>query len=59
MKSILDPSFRYTPSAETDLRKTFARIRREQRRAQTSVSKAALPSRVVPVSFRSKQSAPG
>jgi hypothetical protein len=32
MKSILDPSFRYTPSASTDLRKTFARVRREMRR---------------------------
>ena len=31
MKSILDPSFRYTKSVDTDLRKTFARIRREQR----------------------------
>ena len=31
MKSILDPSFRYTPSVSTDLRKTFARLRREQR----------------------------
>jgi len=31
MKSILDPSFRYTPSTSTDLRKTFARLRREQR----------------------------
>lgn len=30
MKSILDPSFRYTNSVETDLRKTFARVRREQ-----------------------------
>ena len=30
MKSILDPSFRYTPSSETDVRKTFERIRREQ-----------------------------
>jgi len=30
MKSILDPSFRYTPSTSTDLRKTFARLRREQ-----------------------------
>jgi plasmid stabilization system protein ParE len=30
-KSILDPSFRYTPSVQTDLRKTFARIRKEQR----------------------------
>lgn len=32
MKSILDRSFRYTPSTQTDLRKTFARIRREQRK---------------------------
>jgi hypothetical protein len=35
MKSILDRSFRYTSSAQTDVRKTFARIRRElQTRAQ-------------------------
>ena len=27
MKSILDPSFRYTTSFNTDLQKTFARIR--------------------------------
>jgi hypothetical protein len=32
MKSILNHSFRYTPSVETDLRKTFAKIRRELRR---------------------------
>jgi hypothetical protein len=32
MKSILDPTFRYTSSANTDLRKTFARVRREARR---------------------------
>ena len=31
MKSILDPSFRYTSSAHTDVRKTFARVRRELR----------------------------
>jgi hypothetical protein len=31
VKSILDRSFRYTPSNETDLKKTFAKIRREQR----------------------------
>lgn len=31
MKSILDGSFRYTRSADTDLRKTFDRIRQEQR----------------------------
>jgi hypothetical protein len=33
MKSILDRTFRYTPSFETDLRKTFARIQRERRLA--------------------------
>src|SRR5258705_463353 len=34
MKSVLDRSFRYVPSVHTDLRKTFARIRRERQRAQ-------------------------
>jgi len=29
MKSILDPSFRYTASFNTDLSKTFARLRRD------------------------------
>jgi hypothetical protein len=33
MKSILDPTFRYVPSVQTDVRKTFARIRRELRAA--------------------------
>ena len=41
MKSILDPSFRYTKSVETDLRKTFARVRREMRRQQTQQQPAA------------------
>jgi hypothetical protein len=31
LKSILDPTFCYTPSLNTDISKTFARIRREQR----------------------------
>ena len=31
MKSIFDSSFKYTPSIRTDVRKTFDRIRREQR----------------------------
>ena len=31
MKSILDPSFRYVPSAATDLAATFRRVRREQK----------------------------
>ena len=40
MKSILDPSFRYTKSVETDLRKTFARVRRELRKQQQAKSTA-------------------
>ena len=31
MKSILDPSFKYTPSTSTDVRKTFAKILRAER----------------------------
>ena len=34
MKSILDPNFRYVPSASTDLRKTFSRIRRGMQRGE-------------------------
>jgi|SwirhisoilCB2_FD_contig_31_10687125_length_286_multi_1_in_0_out_0_1 hypothetical protein len=33
MKSILDPSFRYVSSSNTDIRKTFARVRRQQKTA--------------------------
>jgi len=29
-KRIFDPSFKYTMAAATDIRKTFARVRREQ-----------------------------
>lgn len=36
MKSILDPTFRYTPSGSTDVRKTFARVRRELRKQAQS-----------------------
>ena len=36
MKSILDSSFQYTPSAETNLRRTFMRLRREQLKAAIS-----------------------
>jgi hypothetical protein len=37
MKSILDPTFRYVPSVQTDVRKTFARIRRELRAADAKI----------------------
>jgi hypothetical protein len=48
VKSILDPSFRYTASFNTDLRKTFARIRRDHRddpewAAHTSIKVANAP----------------
>jgi hypothetical protein len=57
MKSILDPAFRYTPSTSTDLRKTFARIRREMQRAGASAAPVPTPdSHVVPFG-RSKQTA--
>jgi hypothetical protein len=50
MKSIFDSSFKYTPSFQTDVQKTFDRIRREQQaqarqeeqaqmRQQTAVTK--------------------
>jgi hypothetical protein len=39
MPSILDPSFRYTPSANTDIRRTF-----ERERARIAAEKAAVPS---------------
>lgn len=48
MKSILDPSFRYVPSTETDIRKTFNRVRRELAKAQAARSKPPAASRVVP-----------
>ena len=39
MKRITDPDFRYVPAAKTDIRKTFARIRAEQKKAaQTPVN---------------------
>ena len=34
MKHILDKSFHYRPSHETDIRKTFERVRREMRQKQ-------------------------
>ena len=42
MKSILDPSFRYTASFNTDLRKTFARIRHERRQEEGRAGLAAV-----------------
>lgn len=55
MKSILDPSFRYTKSVETDLRKTFARARREIRKREQEQAAAAVEAaaKVLPFNARS------
>ena len=57
MKSILDPTFRYTKSVETDLRKTFARVRREQRKQELAqiVVKDERTRAILP--FRSRKTA--
>lgn len=34
MKRITDPTFKYVSAVKTNIRKTFARIRREQREAK-------------------------
>ena len=54
MKSILDPSFRYTKSVETDLRKTFARIRRELRKQQQQQAAAGIETMQKVVSLHSR-----
>ena len=56
MKSVLDPSFRYTKSIDTDLRKTFARIRREQTQQRREPA-TATPRSVL--AFRRGQTATG
>ena len=59
MKSILDPSFRYTKSVDTDLRKTFARIRREQRKVEQSqaAAEAEAKNKVLPIKQRQREAA--
>ena len=52
MKSILDPSFRYTNSVETDLRKTFARARRDLRKQQQERSRNDAEMKVLPFHSR-------
>ena len=58
MKSILDPTFRYTSSANTDIRKTFARVRREMRRSAQPSTRQESDSavKVTPI-FRSQRPA--
>lgn len=41
MKHIYDPAFKYVKAHETDIRKTFARIKRDQEKAQEARRVAA------------------
>lgn len=50
-KSILDPSFRYVPSGSTDIRKTFARVRRELQKQRAA---ELPPHRVLPFTSKDK-----
>lgn len=54
MKTILDPSFRYTSSFNTDLRKTFAKIRRSHRKADDKSAPAPVstPANVASIAGR-------
>lgn len=52
MKSILDPAFRYTPSFKTDLRKTFARARRQQGRDGPEIAEVEVRTNVLPLKQR-------
>jgi len=51
MKSIFDRSFHYTSSVETDLRKTFARVRRQlKEQDQTrAITEAETMAKVSPI----------
>ena len=55
MKSILDPSFRYTKSVETDLRKTFARIRRELRKESQPTAAAGVAATRSVLAFQNRK----
>jgi hypothetical protein len=56
MKSILNSSFRYTSSAETDLRKTFARARRKLREEEElrALLEAEVKTKVSPIKQQPK-----
>lgn len=46
MKNILESSFRYKPSFDTDVRKTFARIRRQRQQEQPQAPREEASDRI-------------
>jgi hypothetical protein len=59
MKSILDRSFRYTSSAQTDVRKTFARIRRELQTREQAQARADAEAKLKVSSIRAARNRTG
>ena len=59
MKSILDPTFHYTKSVETDLRKTFARVRRDIRKRQQEQLAAGADGAAKVLPFNSRNAVEG
>jgi len=57
VKSLLDPTFKYVPSAETDIRKTFARVRRETHQLEGSAPMPLEGSRKITHLFGEKKGA--
>lgn len=59
MKSIFDKSFRYTPSAETDVAKTFSRVRRRLKEEEElrAFSEAEAKAKVSPIKQKAKPGA--
>ena len=55
MKSLLDPTFRYVPSSQTDIRKTFARIRREARAEERARDVDLRGLKVTPIRFTERK----
>ncbi len=49
MKSILDPTFMYYSSVDTDLRRTFRKVRREMREASNTIADLRQPAGPAPV----------
>jgi hypothetical protein len=51
MKSVFDRSFHYTPAVQTDIRKTFAKVRREIREKEKAreIAESEVMAKVSPI----------